>query len=281
MPANATKKFNWRSFVSLYMTFSGLIIAVSGVILYIAPAGRIAKWTHISILGLEKDQWQSLHTIFTFILVIAAGFHIYYNWKPLISYLRTRFQQKITLRKEMWLSTIVTIFIFALVLVNVPPFSSVMDLGESIKDTWATEENEPPVPHAEEMTLKELADAVKQQPGQLVANLAAKGITASAEDLVKDLAERQNITPMELYNLMQLKASGEAVKTQSYQGMGYGRMTLEEVCLKMGIPPEEALMNLQEAGILAEKSGNLKTLASDYNKLPIDLVTIMKGEKPQ
>ena len=281
MPANATKKFNWRSFVSLYMTFSGLIIAVSGVILYIAPAGRIAKWTHISILGLEKDQWQSLHTIFTFILVIAAGFHIYYNWKPLISYLRTRFQQKITLRKEMWLSTIVTIFIFALVLVNVPPFSLVMDLGESIKDTWATEENEPPVPHAEEMTLKELADAVKQQPGQLVANLAAKGITASAEDLVKDLAERQNITPMELYNLMQLKASGEAVKTQSYQGMGYGRMTLEEVCLKMGIPPEEALMNLQEAGILAEKSGNLKTLASDYNKLPIDLVTIMKGEKPQ
>jgi len=281
MPANATKKFNWRSFVSLYMTFSGLIIAVSGVILYIEPAGRIAKWTHISILGLEKDQWQSLHTIFTFILVIAAGFHIYYNWKPLISYLRTRFQQKITLRKEMWLSTIVTIFIFALVLVNVPPFSLVMDLGESIKDTWATEENEPPVPHAEEMTLKELADAVKQQPGQLVANLAAKGITASAEDLVKDLAERQNITPMELYNLMQLKASGEAVKTQSYQGMGYGRMTLEEVCLKMGIPPEEALMNLQEAGILAEKSGNLKTLASDYNKLPIDLVTIMKGEKPQ
>ncbi len=281
MSAKTKKKFNWRSFVSVYMTFSGIIIAVSGVILYIAPAGRIAKWTHISILGLEKDQWQSLHTIFTFILVIAVGFHIYYNWRPLVSYLRTRFQQKITLRGEMWLSLVVTVFIFALVLVNIPPFSSVMDLGESIKDTWATKQNEPPVPHAEEMTIKELADAVKRQPDRLIANLTSKGISASAEDLVKDLAEKQKVTPMELFNLMQLKKSEEMPKASSYQGMGYGRMTLEEVCQKMGITPEDALMNLQEAGIMADKDGNLKNLASEYDKLPIDLVNIMKGMKSE
>lgn len=278
MSALVPKKFNGRSFVSLYMTFSGIIVAVSGVILYIAPAGRIAKWTHISILGLEKDQWQSLHTIFTFILLIAAGFHIYYNWKPLVAYLRTRFQQKIIVRKEMWLASLVTLFIFALVLVNVPPFSSVMDLGEGIKDTWATAENEPPVPHAEEMTLAKLADAVKRSPEQLIASLAKNGISASAEDQVKALAEKQNITPLELYHLMKLKEADGAVEAPSYQGMGYGRMTLEEVCQKMGISPEDAIMRLQEAGVMAQKEGNLKSLASEYDKLPIDLVTIMKGE---
>ena len=281
MSATSKKKFNWRSFVSLYMAFSGLIIAVSGVILYIAPAGRIAKWSHISILGLEKDQWQSLHTIFTFILVIAAGFHIYYNWRPFISYLRTRFQQKITLRKEMWLSTVMTVFIFGLVLVNAPPFSSVMDFGEFIKDGWATEQNEPPVPHAEEMTIAKLADAVKQPVDKLIANLTSNGIQASAEEVVKDLAEKYKMTPMELFKRMQLKTSGQTEETKTYQGMGYGRMSFEDVCHKLGIAPEDALQRLQEAGIMAEKNGNLKALASEYDRLPIDLINIMKGEKTE
>lgn len=57
-----------------------------------------------------------------------------------------------------------------------------------------------------------------------------------------------------------------------------GRMTLEEVCQKMGISPEDAIMRLQEAGVMAQKEGNLKSLASEYDKLPIDLLTIMKGE---
>ncbi len=281
MSTKAKKKFNWRSFVSLYMTFSGLVIAVSGVILYIAPAGRIAKWTHISIIGLEKDQWQALHTIFTFILLVSVGFHIYYNWRPLISYLRTRFHQKIKLRKEMWLSAAVTLLIFVFVLIDVPPFTTVMNFGESIKDGWATEQNEPPVPHAEEMSLAKLADAVKQPVDKLIANLASNDIQASAEDVVKDLAEKYKMTPMELFKRMQLKISVPADETKTYQGMGYGRMSLEDVCLKLGVAPEDALQRLQEAGIMAEKDGNLKTLASDYDKLPIDLVNIIKGNKPE
>ena len=181
----------------------------------------------------------------------------------------------------MWASVAVTVLIFIFVLIDVPPFTTVMDFGESIKDGWATEQNEPPVPHAEEMTLVKLADAVKQPVDKLIANLTSNGIQASAEEVVKDLAEKYKMTPIELFKLMQLKSSGTADETKTYQGMGYGRMSLEDVCQKLGVSPEDALQRLQEAGIMAKKDGNLKTLASEYDKLPIDLVNIMKGNKPE
>jgi len=72
---------------------------VSGIILYIAPPGRIAKWTSIPIIGLEKYQWQALHTIFTFLFIIANGFHLFFNWKPFLSYLSNKRKQVLRLIK--------------------------------------------------------------------------------------------------------------------------------------------------------------------------------------
>jgi len=83
-------KFSWRAFTSLYIILSFIIIIISGIILYIAPPGRIAKWAYISILGLEKAQWQALHTIFTFLFIIANCFHLYFNWNSFLSYLKIR-----------------------------------------------------------------------------------------------------------------------------------------------------------------------------------------------
>jgi len=36
---------------------------------------------------------------------------------------------------------------------GVPPFGTVMEVGEEIKNSWSTTTNEPPVPHAELMTV--------------------------------------------------------------------------------------------------------------------------------
>ena len=111
--SNTTKnKISWRAFTSLYITVSFIIIIISGLILYIAPPGRIAKWAHLPILGLEKDQWQALHTIFTFLFIIASGFHLYFNWKLFMSYLRDKISRSLSLQKELLLSLIVTIAIF-------------------------------------------------------------------------------------------------------------------------------------------------------------------------
>ena len=269
------RKFNWRSFVSLYMTFSGIIIAVSGVIIFIAPAGRIANWTRIPILGLEKYQWQALHVIFTFLLVIVTGIHIYYNWKPLTAYLKTRIRKKIQLRKELWVSVILTLALFTLILAEVPPFTTILDFGEGVKDSWSTQQTEPPVSHAEDLTIAQLAKAVDRSANDLLSNMAANGINAQKDQLVKEVAEHNNTTPSTIYKQMNLQQN--ISDNTSLQGKGYGRKTLEEICLQLSMDIEEVLERLQKVGIIAHKNESIKNLATDNDMRPMDLVNIITG----
>ena len=64
------KKFNWRAFNSLYIVYSFIILSLSGFVLFIAPPGRIANWTNLTILGFTKHEWQAIHIIFTFLFFI-------------------------------------------------------------------------------------------------------------------------------------------------------------------------------------------------------------------
>lgn len=221
MDTKKQKKFNWRAFVSLYVTFSFIIMVISGIVLYLSPAGRIAKWTHVYILGLEKESWQAIHIIFTFLFVIAGGFHIWYNWKPFTSYLRTKIQQNISLRKELFTSSLVVLFLLVATLANIPPFSTVIEFGETLTDSWATEQTEPPVPHAESMTFVELAAAIDKPVEGLMENLHNSGISANKNEIVKDVATRNDLTPLEVFEKM------KTVKTVSpsspYAGRGLGR----------------------------------------------------------
>ena len=123
------KKFNWRGFISLYILLSFIIIIISGLVLYIAPPGRIAKWTSVPLLGLEKDQWQTIHTIFTFIFIIASGFHLYFNWKIFLSHMRNKLTKKYLSKKEFLWSVVVTFLVLFIILLELPPVNTVMGFG--------------------------------------------------------------------------------------------------------------------------------------------------------
>ncbi|MCA9733809.1 MAG: DUF4405 domain-containing protein [Deferribacteres bacterium] len=273
MDTKKQKKFNWRAFVSLYVTFSFIIMVISGIVLYLSPAGRIAKWTHVYILGLEKESWQAIHIIFTFLFVIAGGFHIWYNWKPFTSYLRTKIQQNISLRKELFTSSLVVLFLLVATLANIPPFSTVIEFGETLTDSWATEQTEPPVPHAESMTFVELAAAIDKPVEGLMENLHNSGISANKNEIVKDVATRNDLTPLEVFEKM------KTVKTVSpsspYAGRGLGRKSLREVCSTLQLDLEKSIALLQESGIQAEAEMTLKDIAEKYDKKPVDLMEII------
>ncbi len=279
MAAYRKNRFSWRAFVSLYVTWSSLLLLVSGIILYIAPAGRIAKWTHIGILGLEKDQWQALHTIFSFLFIIAGAFHLYYNWKPFISYLKDKFREGLTLRKELYSSTVLALAIFSLTLWNVPPFSSVMDLGEYFTESWESPQNEPPVPHAEAMTITKLAKTIQQPVDGLLDRLQQQDIEANAEMIVKDIAEKNHLTPAQLYEKMQIQKPGATQSATSMAGRGYGRKKLAEICTDLNIPLPEALTRLKNKGIEADGQIILKDLSAKYDMMPVDLVNIIQGQE--
>jgi len=277
MKKSRSRKFNWRAFVSLYVSFSFLIMVVSGIILYLAPAGRIAKWTHIYILGLEKHSWQEIHIIFTFLFVIAGGFHIWFNWKPFVSYLRRKVQQNISLRKELFAAMSVVVFLMVSTLLSIPPFSTVIEFGEALTDSWATEQSEPPVPHAESMTFVELASTINKPVDGLLANLKKSKISAQGDEVIKTVAKRYDLTPMELFEKM------ETVKTQSptspYAGKGLGRKTVREICKTLKLDLDKTLRLLQENGMQADAEMTLKKIAEDYNRKPVEIMMIINPGK--
>jgi len=97
MPAST--KFHWKVFVSFYVVFSFLALAVSGIVLYVAPPGRVANWSVWQLLLLSKAQWQAVHTIVALAFLVAAGFHIYFNWKVLVAYVKSKLQAGIRMKR--------------------------------------------------------------------------------------------------------------------------------------------------------------------------------------
>jgi hypothetical protein len=248
---------------------------ISGIILYIAPPGRIAKWSYIPILGLEKDQWQALHTIFTFLFIIANGFHLYFNWNSFISYLKDKKKQVFRLRRELISALLITIGIFYLVLINVQPFQGVIDFGESMKNDWSSNSAEPPVPHAEEMTISDLAKTTEQDPDLLVSRLASQGISVTYNSVVKEIAREHGISPQELFE--KLKMPGNSNNTHQGVKRGYGRMTVSEVCNDKNIPLAKAIRELNKNGINAQSESVLRDLAQKSNISPIAIVNIIEN----
>ena len=267
-----TKKFNWRAFISLYIVISFLIIGISGLILFLAPPGRIANWTNLTILGLAKSQWQALHTVFTFLFVLAAAIHIYFNWRPLTAYLRTKAQHTRHIRTELISSGLVIIILSSLTLINIPPFSSLMRLSEDLSYSWSTRETEPPIPHAELLNVEELAVRTGIPLHQIISNLSKAGIRIETTSItLAQIAASRDIAPQELYNKIMSDKNSEP-----YPGGGYGRMTLRTISEQLSIPLEQCLNHLKQNGIETDPDVTLRDLADRLGMNPHDILSIIR-----
>lgn len=128
-------KFRFRGFTSLTLTFSFIVMTVTGLVLYVVPPGRIANWIDWRILGMSKEQWGAMHTIFSFLFVIFSIIHIIYNWRTFLTYLKDRIRKTYALKAELAASLILAVIVFAGTLYEIPPFSTTMDIGSSFKES--------------------------------------------------------------------------------------------------------------------------------------------------
>lgn len=72
---------------------------LTSIILYIVPQGRVAYWSNWQLWGLSKTQWGNIHVNIGILFLIAISFHIYYNWKPILFYLKNPARQLKILQK--------------------------------------------------------------------------------------------------------------------------------------------------------------------------------------
>jgi hypothetical protein len=239
-----------------------------------SPPGRYAHWVNWKIMGFTKEGWQAMHTVFSYTFVILSIFHLFtINWRAFLSYLKTKKQNGLNKKREFYLSTFLILIFFFGTIFSIQPFKSVMDFGEYLTESWESAEQEPPIPHAELLTLAELAEQMKlssvDEITQKLNKFEIKFDNVNHQTLL-EIAENNNTTPITIYEQLKQKPASQQ------QGMGIGKKTLEEFAAEVGKSSEDVLKILEEKGIKADKSQTLRQIGDQNNMPPKDIYELFK-----
>lgn len=283
-----TNKQPWRSLVSFLVTWSFLVLTVTGLVLYIVPQGRVAHWVHWSLAGMEKEQWGWVHMIFGGVFIVCGMLHLAFNWKPFMSFLAARAKGHFELKREVFIATAITLAIFVVSAANLPPASWIIDLNTRIKASWVTSpELEPPFGHAEEVSLAALSRRMNLDLDKAMTALEQQGMLVSGRgDTLEKIARANALTPMDVYAIIRVAEgppnatvagrSAEEIEAR-FAGTGLGRKTLAVLCDTVGVTPQTGLQRLAAAGIAAKADDTAKSVADAHDMTPIQLLQIMLG----
>ncbi|MDR1975589.1 MAG: DUF4405 domain-containing protein [Campylobacteraceae bacterium] len=78
-------QFNVRRFSTLCIAFSCSVIIFTGAVLLLAP--HELGWR---LFWLDEGAYKGLHQMMAIIFIPSLATHLYYNWKPIVSYFRTK-----------------------------------------------------------------------------------------------------------------------------------------------------------------------------------------------
>jgi hypothetical protein len=216
------RRFSARGFASLLLALSLLAVSVSGVLLYVTPRGRVANWTDWTLFGLGKEQWTSLHVNGSILFLLAAALHLVVNWSILSGYVKKKAVAGLHMKRKLALATAIALVCIAGTILNLPPFSSVLALNHDIKDYWEQRTARAPVPHAEELTLEELAAQVNLPADDLTEALHKEGFDAADIHLtVAELGRQKGVAPSAVFAAVQKHHPEAGVMTG--RGPGWGR----------------------------------------------------------
>jgi hypothetical protein len=245
-----------KKITSLVMLWSVLMMAYTGIILYIAPHGRVAYWTNWELFGWNKDQFAQIHTTFMVLFVVATILHIYYNWKPLTSYMKNRLKQFVFFTKEMLVALLISLLFLLGTLYEMPPFSSFLQFGDGIKDSWVEKSEEPPYGHAEESTLKDFSQKTGYDLSKVIEVLKEHNMSVAENQTIKEIAEDQGITAIHIYTLI---TASLGAKAKDNEISGLGRKEFGQIAKELNIDADQFLQQLDAMGIKAQKEDKFRS----------------------
>jgi hypothetical protein len=238
----AVKPFNRRAFVSVLTGFSFILMSVTGLVLFFAPACRIARDTSWSVLGYDKDQWAAVHVWFSTAFVVASIFHIYFNWTALICYFKAKVRKGFACRAE-WIAALVLCgLIYAGTIYEVPPFSSLMAWKETFKHEGSG-----------------AGGHGRGRQGQALESVNESG-TSEQQAGIHESEQTQE----------QHRSMGG--------GGGMGQQTLEQFCRDEGIELSWALSRLKNEGYSARQTMTMRAIADSKGVHPRELRILLQPE---
>jgi hypothetical protein len=237
---------------------------------------------------MEKEQWAWVHMMFGGVFIVSGMVHLYFNWKPFKTFLAARVSGHLQLKREVLVATGLTLAIFVVSAMDLPPASWVIDLNDNIKASWVSSpELEPPFGHAESVSLAALARRMQFDLDMALHVLRQNGVRFDDRtDTLEQLARRNGMTPMAVYALIRTTGSSgsripglaglsaEEVEAR-LAGSGLGRKSVQALCHELGVEKSVALARLRLAGIESGIEDKTKAVAEAHGLEPIDLALLI------
>ena len=194
--------------------------------------------------------------------MVAGVVHTVLNWKPIVTYLKTRTKKLRVFTADFCIALVITLFITIFTLFELPPLSAVQGFNEKLKEAAAEEYGEPPYGHAEVSSLKSFCSRTGIELKHAMAKLAAANIkSVSAEATLGEIAPANDMPPQQLFDIFRPAPSGGGNKGQGRQsGMGLGRKSLSSVCAESGLDVQVVVEGLKNAGIMATPESTMREI---------------------
>lgn len=273
---------NIRKVTSMTMLISFVLLVLTSIILYIVPQGRVAYWADWHLWGLTKTHWGNLHINLGFLFLLAGLLHICYNWKPLKAYMKNRARELKIFTPSFNVAMILTLVVGVGTYLEVPPMSTVINFGDSIKDAAAEKYGEPPYGHAELSSLKLFSKKQNIDLEKAVQLLEGAGIQfKDSTETLASIASANELSPQEVYKIIE-----SAVEKSEMNGNvtfpdspmpGFGNKTLAAICAEFNLMFPAIQRGLAQNGIKAEANMTIKEIATENDTAPMALFEAIHG----
>lgn len=268
-----------RRFTSLCIAFSFLAMSYTGVLLFIAPKGRVANWTNWQLLGLDKTQYTNLHVTFMVLFLAGTALHLYLNWDILLGYLKNKARSFSLLTKEFLAAFVINLLFAVGTLYYWSPFDEFLDFEDDVKRSWEiSSTSKAPYGHAELSTVEEFAMRTNTDVSVLLAKFHSarlKGVDAHKS--IADIAKENGYSPAQIFDIIG-KSAEKSTTLPLQEGGGYGKMTLKEASQRYAFSLTSAYSLLHEKGYDAKENSTIKEIADALHVRPIDLLGTLQKE---
>ncbi len=267
---------NMRKITSMTMFVSLFVLILNSIILYIVPQGRVAYWADWHLMGLSKTEWGDQHITVGFLFLISSTLHMYYNWKPIVAYMKNKAKEVKVFTPSFSVAFVVTALVVVGTYYPVPPMSTVIDFGEAIKDRGAEKYGEPPFGHAELASLKMFTKKEGLDLEKSLELLQGAGLQVEGEkDTLASIAKRNGLTPQGVYEVIQQAEKKTPKRSKvtmpDHPAPGFGKKSLAKVCEEYELNSEKIIKGLQSLGVTANSEMTIKDIASSHGKEPYGL----------
>jgi len=192
---------------SLTLAFSGLVMLVTSIVLYLGPAGHVSHFCPWTFLGLSRHHWGVLHLNSGILFCLAMLVHTYLNWSLLLAYIKKRNSR--SSRVPLAVSLVLTLYVCVGGYYELPPMGQLLGIARACRMTSIQKYGSPPYGAATGFPVAHIARYMGWDPKQSITRLTANHILVqSPKQSLAEVARTNRTTIGRILDMMQTDTTG-------------------------------------------------------------------------